>query len=440
MPDPTVFKVGSLQLNNIFEERRKYNRSDMLTFREFEHVKTFGMIRSRQQTVQATDTKFIMFEDAYAPIDFTGSGATETGVASAITTTSQWFNIPTSLGNLKANDKLMLPKIGNLASLGDAASVPYTGEQTIVVTVVENGSNQLVRVIRGNGSGTGTVTAGSGISLKMFNSGSTHLPGGKAPVGLSHQITSDFNYTEIHRDSVDTNEEVVKTDSFVGRDHQRALSQANTLFIRKLERTFLYGIRGINTVNGEEQRKSGGLLWYVSNGTGNYTSHSATNDLVEGNGTSRIWSVTNNTKWTVGNFVKFLERSTVYGSTNKLAICGPGFLSLMANLFEKYITMEIIQFQAGEQAFNLNVVTVRTPNGEFKMTMSEEMRQTGHNQTCFFPDFRYLFNRPMVDIMLESDIQDPDVHKKKDAYFYNGGNSMTQWETHSFIDASNLVY
>lgn len=440
MPDPTVFKVGSLQLNNIFEERRKYNRSDELVFREFEHAKTFGILRSRLQTRIATDTKFIMFEDAYAPLDFTATGSTSAGAAAAVTTTTEWFNVPNSVGNLKANDKFIIPKIGNLASFSDADSVPYTGEQVIVITVIENGSNDLVRVIRGNGSGTGTVTTASGAELKIANTGSTHLPGGKAPVGLSHQVTSDFNYTTIHRDAVDTNEEVNKSDTFVGKDHRREMSQSNTLFMRKLERDFLYSIRDLNTVNGEEQRKTGGLLWYISNGTTNYTSWSEANDLVEGNGTSRIWSVSNGAAFTVSNFIKFMERSTIYGATNKLAICGPGFLSLMSNLFEKYITMEIIQFQAGEQAFNLNVVVVRTPNGEFKMVMSEEMRQTGFNQVCFFPDFRYLFHRPMVDVMIESGIQDKDVHKQKDAFFYNGGNSLTQWETHSMIDASNLEY
>ena len=124
----TVHEIGALGINQINQERRKFDKSDQIVMKEFVNSGTFGIIYSRGQKKKTKDTTYKMWEQDYPKVDFEFKGCDSAGADAEITKTSELFKIDQVNKMLKPNDLLHIPSVGQNAG----PDCPYHGENVLV--------------------------------------------------------------------------------------------------------------------------------------------------------------------------------------------------------------------------------------------------------------------------------------------------------------------
>lgn len=423
------------------EARRKYSLSDQFIFKDIEEAPFLAAMTRRLRRKAVDDPKFKLLEDEYPRMAGTISGCDIAGTAAALLVTTDYALIPYAREFLQPGDRLQVPK----EQTDQTSTTAYIFGEVIEIAQVINGASASLdycQIIRANGAGganTYGITADSGDTLNFYKLGNAFREGAAAPEAFTNAMSIIYNYTEIKKEAVDITSTMQSTVLYGPQNElQYKRMKKRKELMRYVERVMLTGQRGIKTEAGKPKRYTGGLFWWIGNGSAAYTSWSTANDMIAGNGTSRIWKVTDtddNTLWSRDKIFEYILKMTEYGSRrNKITFVGDGFMYKFNILFENMIRLTNMV-----NKFGLMVMEFHTPKGILNLYPHAEMTHSGHTNMAFTADMDYLGyvylsakgkNR---DIHLQKSIQAPDVDGEKDQWIGELGFNPGFWEAHSAI-------
>lgn len=433
-------QVGALASRNAatstipLENRiKKYSPSDRVLFREFSHANLVTALLKRLQKRTVSVPQPYNLEDDYPTMSGTLKGSTNVSADTALTISLSQVIIPNAETFLQPGDVIHVAKGATNQSNTSAYSF---GENMVVQQIETEGSSARVRVQRANGQGgtnTYGVTAASAATLAFVKLAPGYREGSGSPEAISESLSEGYNLNQIIKSAYAVTNTMKNTDMFGGDDFQRNARKARKVYARLLERAVLLGQRGIKYENGKPKRLMGGTMWWIANGSGDFTSWSATNDLVNGNGTSRVWSVgsvSDSTKWGVDKFIDAMEIVCRYGNSMKYCYCGGSFLSRITKMFRPMVRME-----NDEDHFGLNVSVLELPNGMLRFIKSVEMTEMGYGDDCMVLDLDFLGLNVMKgrDTRIEQNIQDNDADERKDQLIGEMSLHFQFWKSHSWI-------
>ena len=148
--------------------------------------------------------------------------------------------------------------------------------------------------------------------------GNINPEGGEMPDAIALNPTKVYNYTQIFRTPLSLTRTALKTRLRTGDAYQKAKAEALEMHSWEMELAFIWGIATENTGdNGKPERTTGGLLEFIR------TYAAANVDDFTLNATYHT------TTWAAGGEIwlkNMLEQIFRYGASEKLCLCGSGFL------------------------------------------------------------------------------------------------------------------
>jgi hypothetical protein len=380
-----TYKSGIIGVSNAgsappTQTRRKYDRSDKVWMKALADGGMLQIMTQKLQKRPSGDIKYYMWEDDYYIQSGTLKGCDVNGNDAAITTSTVYFYVLGSGSEaantfLQVGDKLHIPSFqtyqtNTQGTGGTTDGVAHVaGEDVIIREVV---SANVVRVTRNGGAGTqaGNVTAASATYLNWEWKVAAFSDGSGSPSAIGDSMDEDYNYREIMRLSWDISGRNVMQDMYAGSDLQRLRVKKRAHFFRGVERKFWTNHRGISYgANGLEESHTGGMFEYIADTSTTGTrvaAYDASEDLVSGTGTQRVWLVNKN--FNLNNLDKFLERSHKYGSKNKILIGGRGLVTKMQSLLRPYYG----GFDWSEDQYGFAVAKVKCAFGVLPLMIEQE--------------------------------------------------------------------
>lgn len=410
------------------QDRRKYALSDEIIFREYANAPLFAMLRKRMQKKVVTDPEFKSMEEGYPVMGGTLQACTSAGVAAALAVGTTYFKWTNAGKQVRPGDII---HISSNQTNQTNLSARISGENVEVVNIE---SDDVIRVARNNGDGSNAanVTAASGTTLQFIIIGSSFEEGSSSPEALSDTIEMQQNYTQIFRSTWEMTRTARNTVMYGKDDWARIARKNRKVFARQIERSMLLGQRWRGFTNQKRQRKMGGVTWFLSNGHAGNTTWSAANDLVDGNGTSRIWKigdVTDTSNWSAMRIIEAMEPTFRWGNRDKVAFCGGGFITQFQRLFQNYLRLE-----NDPKMFGLRNLVFESPHGTLRLVREEEMSLGGYGNDCLILDLDYIKYVVMKgqDVQIERNLQAPGAHTQKDGIFAELSLQLNFWEAHSW--------
>ena len=426
--------------------RNKYSLSDNYIFKEIGTAPFLAGMTSRLRRRAKSAPKFIMLEDDYSQMGGTISGSDAGGTAAALLVTTDYVIIPSARFFLQTGSRIHVPKEQTSQT---NSSADMMGEVMEVVNVYQGAATtgdwcQVVRANSTGGANATGITAASGNTLNFYVSSNASREGAGSPEAFNEPFEEIYNYTQIMKEPVEVTGTLQATDLYGPENElQYRRQKKRKEWARFVERTFLMtGQRNIVTEAGKPKRMTGGMLWWLSNGSGDYNSWSTANDLVTGTAVladrSRIWrvdDVDDSAKWNKKLMWDYVQNIYEFGSsTNKVLFCGSGFAGYFNDLFAN-------MQRATEKLnmFGLNITQHEVQNGVINLHPHSEMTRTGYTNWAICVDFDYVGyvylqkggkNR---DLKLEQNIQDNDADLQKDQWIAELGLDIGYHEAHSAI-------
>jgi len=395
---------GAIPTNNAagdqpITKRRIYDLSDKVVFRQRAKMPFIYFLTQHTLDKRAvTDTKPTMLEQAEEKRKGTLTGCDGTGTAAAITTSLKTFIIANANEFLQAGDMLYVPYQQTTGGSNPQtnSTFPLHGEmlrvESVSAAALSGTSNYIVTCARNNGTGDTSTnfTADSGSSLRFFKQGMAMAQDSRSPVALSKPMEYEENAIQIFQKTWNVTDTRRAVNMYGPDPMQNEAMLKQKAFAQEVEYAFLYNhLRTKKDFEGDQPRDTmGGFFWFL-NGNQNADSEtvawSSGADLINGNATSRIWRVTDWNQWTVANIRKFAYYAFMYGSENKVCICGGLFHNILQELFDNKA-----RFNAEKsKQWNMNVTTIDAGHGEMNFVIDYSM-EDGHAYDCFVMDLSYL--------------------------------------------------
>ena len=148
--------------------------------------------------------------------------------------------------------------------------------------------------------------------------GNINAEGSEMPDAISLNPTKVYNYTQIFRTPLSMTRTAMKTRLRTGNQYQKAKAEALEMHSWEMELAFLWGIATERTGdNGKPERTTKGVINFIRE----YAAANCDDYTLNSNFSSDDWTVGGET-W----LKYYLEQIFRYGSTEKLCLCGSGFL------------------------------------------------------------------------------------------------------------------
>jgi hypothetical protein len=297
----------------------------------------------------------------------------------------------------------------NLIVAGTQIFFPATNE---VVTVTADYSSAGALTVARGASGT---TAGSiADNAEAYIIGSAFSEGGSSPTAVSFDPTTDFNYTQIFKTSVQVSGTLQNTYLRTGDKEQEQLTKALKMHMGDIERAFFFGHRHeANGSSATPTRTTGGLLSQINNVSDAASAFATANTITE------------------KEFDQLLiEDLFAYGSTEKVMFAGPRVIS---NLMQ--ISKNRWQPTQVDNAYGVSFTRYTTFAGDLLVYLHPMFRQLGMNESAVILDmpninYRYMAGR---DTQLLRDIQNNDFDGVKHMYMSECGLELLQSKPHHVI-------
>lgn len=216
--------------------------------------------------------------------------------------------------------------------------VEETGEYMFVDSVVAN----VVTCTRGMGGSTvATVTADD----HFQRIGTGHEEGSSKPVAVANKGFPRFNYVQIFRNTWNVTRTAEAINYRTGSRKARSKADAGQFHAEDIERSFIWGIQHIGTLNGESFHAMDGV----------------NNQIV-----TNITTAGGTTNWTqLQDFFLTIFSRNIQGAPNeRIAFCGNGALNVINNIARLNADLNITVAQTD---FGMNVSTLITPFGTVKL-------------------------------------------------------------------------
>jgi len=237
----------------------------------------------------------------------------------------------------------------------DDWSVDVVGK---VIDIVRGGVNSVLAVRCLEADDNSVVTPANDLtSCDVFKIiGNINPEGGEMPDAVALNPTEVENYTQIFRTPLSMTRTARKTRLRTGDQYQKAKSEALEMHSWEMELAFLWGIRTTNTGdNGKPERTTMGAInfirTYAAANVDDYTLNATYSGLTWAQG-GETW------------FKNMLEQIFRFGSSEKLCLCGSGFLLGIDALA---MAGGQINLQPAQKSYGMDIRTWITPFGTIHM-------------------------------------------------------------------------
>lgn len=278
-----------------------------------------------------------------------------------------------------------------------------TANENYRVTAVDTANSEID--IKKAGSGNITATSANWTALII---GSAFAEGSASAEALSTQSTFPYNYTQIHKKAVHMSGTQMATENYGGNDWTNQRIKATEEFKLELERSWVFGIRHIDTTAGAHIRYSGGLLDSTVGITDRY-------QYVGGSDGTTFCSEDY-------FFKTYCKNLFAKGTNRKILYCGANSL-IGINDFSKVKQ----QTAVSEKEYGVSVKTILTPFGEATLVWHPLLEGLYANWVIGvdrdnYMKYAYLTaNGINRDMQYQSNIHTPDEDERKDQYLAEVG-------------------
>lgn len=186
--------------------------------------------------------------------------------------------------------------------------------------------------------------------------GNINPEGGEMPDAIALNPTKVYNYTQIFRTPLSLTRTARKTRLRTGDQYQKAKSEALEMHSWEMELAFLWGIatEGIGD-NGKPERTTQGVINFIRQ----YAAANCDDYTLNATYTGQTWAAGGEI-W----FKAMLEQIFRYGATEKLCLCGSGFLLGIDALA---MTGGQINLAPAQKTYGMDIRSWITPFGTIHM-------------------------------------------------------------------------
>lgn len=274
------------------------------------------------------------------------------------------------------------------------------------------GTTSITNMTRG---AAGSTAAAMNSGDKLVIIGFADAEGAGKPTAVSFDPTTDYNYTQIFKTGVGLTNTQKATYLRTGDKEQEMITKGLKLHMADIERAMFWGKRyEENGSTAAPRRYTGGLFNMITNVTDAASGFTTANTITE-NEFDRL----------------LIESIFAWGSTQKLAICGPRVISNLQK-----IAKARWQPQQVEGTYGVTMTGYSTFAGDLNVMMHPMFRQIpGFDSTMLVLDlpyvkYRYLEGR---DTQLKRDVQSPDADGTEHYYLTECGLELLQGRPHMVV-------
>lgn len=264
---------------------------------------------------------------------------------------------------------------------GVAGDVLYAQVTTVLANRIREGHQILLRDasdysvdVVGKVTGVTRGTTNSVLAIKLLEAddnsathdlsdcdtfkiiGNINPEGGEMPDAIALNPTEVYNYTQIFRTPLSMTRTALKTKLRTPEQRQKAKSEALEMHSWETELAFLWGIRTQNTGdNGKPERTTMGVINFIRQ----YAAANCDDYSLNATYSGQAWTTGGET-W----LKNMLEQIFRYGATEKLCLCGSGFLLGIDRLATAGANVVI---QPGQKMYGMEITKWLTPFGNIYM-------------------------------------------------------------------------
>jgi len=396
-------------------------------------------------TQMVSDVEFRTLSEHPMIADFLIQGDDGAGSAAELTTTTIYISVTDPTGDITNANRLL--RVGDLLAIPSqqqnqttAAGTVAASAEVVKVSAI-NAAGDVVTVTRNIGS-TATaanVAAGSGNTLRAFSVGAAYGETDRSRDALVHAVLSQTNYIQKFQEEFSVSNDVRNIDLVGGDPLTREQNQKRVKFLEDIERAVVWGKRSQTFANSVATHLTGGLISYIAGDTTTYATYTAANDLVSGNGSSRIWVPGAAANLDVNNLTTFTERLYEEGSSNKVLLAGSGFISAWIRAFEGYWRMPMTEDTAGSIGFGFSSYKTPFSSVPLRLLAYPMFKGAARNDALVVDlDYVQLVNLPGNDIHIwkgngGNGLQENDSDTIKWAWRAKLGVNVTYQLAHAYV-------
>ena len=247
-------------------------------------------------------------------------------------------------------------RAGHQILLRDASdySVDVVGK---VVEVTRGAVNSVLHVRLLEDDDNGAATGHDLSDCDTFKIiGNINPEGGEMPDAIALNPTKVYNYTQIFRTPLSITRTARKTKLRTGDQYQKMKAEALEMHSWEMELAYLWGIRTENIGdNGKPERTTMGVINFIRQ----YAAANCDDYTLNATYAGQPWATGGET-W----LKNMLEQVFRYGATEKLCLCGSGFLLGIDALA---MTGGQVQLQPGQKTYGMDIRSWLTPFGTIHM-------------------------------------------------------------------------
>lgn len=295
----------------------------------------------------------------------------------------------------------------------------------------------------------------------VFLAGSMYLEGSRSRTGRTSLPLDVKNHVQLQKNAFGCSSYALKAPTVYNKSgvYQDLLRLNGMHHLDGLERTTLFGHRGINAItendpdSGDPMARytTGGLMWYLQQwekgGVGGgiaYPHEGGTTDVStiartdwESYIDKRIIQLDSATitraqfnRLTARPFEKVNSKSR-----DKLVLCGPDYLTKVQEMFEKNVTWTSLR-DSGVTGWDFQLLQHMGPFGTVYYKVHPLFQNIVHRSSAMYIDLGWLKWRPFADhdTQIVTGIQPKDALIRKDMYFTSGGIEVGFPEAHMWVE------
>ena len=317
---------------------------------------------------------------------------------------------------------------GSYFRANDLVRNTRTGEIFLVTAV----STNTLTAVRGYDSGA----AGTGVAMldndELMIIGNSMSERAAAPSVLITDPTTVTNYIQRFGRVTGLSVQREHTKEYGPKEAERQKKAAMIEFKKDIEYAFKFG-KPLNDVEGaspldsavsDSRRQTGGLQYWIDN-------YASANVLDAGG------VITQNQLW---DFVEPMFKDYPEDTTDQqfelMALCSPKAFQVFHNW-----GIPVVRISEKTKNYGLALQTYQTPVGRLSLAQDYTLQGDEYNDWMFVinpSDLEYVCQQGL-DMQLKTDIQNNDVHEKKDELFGYLGFGMGRPELHGYIKNMQLA-
>ena len=408
--------VGARSTDDLITQRRKYNFSDKIVWKEKTHAPFLTIMNRRLAKYSVTDPEPKIMQDGYTQIIFTLNNAAGTTTAFELTDNeAALIQADDFFGVLNANGYVTeLMEICHVQSVGANGSGPAGAGYTLIT---------VERAYMTTGTSGSSGATGHDISTasqwRIVHLGTTYSEGSGIGESKNVEVETLQVYTEIMKEAYEVTGTFNATDYYGPVDMQYKARKARKDFFRKFEYKLLLGRKGKKTIAGKPKRAMGGVHEFI------YSAETdGTHFLDFGNSaTPTTWNTKSETIFT-------------FGSESKFVFAGPGLMTLVDNAFTGSAHVYTKNEQLSKQ-YLIKVMTLSLSHGDLHFVREQALADLPiYTKTAFVLDlefFNYMYLKGR-DVQILKNVQVNDKDTEKNAIFAEIGLHR------SFAESNYWVY